>query len=266
MPACAFDELASTYDETFTDTAVARALRQIVWSRFEPVFRPGGATAPGRRQILELGCGTGEDAAQLARQGFQVTATDPSSRMIQVARRKAQAAQCEDRIEFHCLDMEQLGPGLDGRLFDGVLSNFGAINCVRCLAALVADVAGRLRPGGTLLWVIMGRRVPWEWAWYLMRGSWRKATRRYDRQGVVWRGMTITYPTPDEVRLVLQPYFHINRVAPLGIALPPSYAAGWLNRFPRALRALNTLELRAQRSSRFASWSDHYIVEAARAG
>jgi hypothetical protein len=78
--------------------------------------------------------------------------------------------------------------------------------------------------------------------------------------------MTITYPTPTQVTLALQPYFNINRVAPLGFALPPSYAAGWLNRFPRALRALNTIELRAQRSSRFASWSDHYIVEATRAG
>jgi SAM-dependent methyltransferase len=186
--------------------------------------------------------------------------------MIQVARGKAQALSCDGQIEFHCLDMEQLGPGLDGRLFDGVLSNFGAVNCVRALPALVADVAGRLRPGGTLLWVIMGRRVPWEWMWYLVRGNWRKAARRFEKEGVAWRGMTISYPTPMQVTLELQPYFQINRVAPLGFALPPSYAAGWLNRFPRALRALNGVEWWAQRSSRLASWSDHYIVEATRAG
>src|SRR5262249_27713345 len=128
------------------------------------------------------------------------------------------------------------------------------------------DLAGRLRPGATLLWVIMGRHVPWEWLWYLARGNWRRASRRMHKEGVVWRGMIISYPTPAQVMAELRPYFHITRVAPLGVALPPSYAAAWLNRLPTVLRALNAVELLAQRSSRLASWSDHYIVEAARAG
>lgn len=257
MRDCAFDEMAGTYDATFTDTRVGRALREIVWSRFGPVFRAS-------RQILELGCGTGEDAVQLARGGFRVTATDPSARMIQVARTKARSLNCEASIDFHCLDMEQLGPGLDGRLFDGVLSNFGAVNCVRGLPALAADIAGRLRPGAPLLWVVMGRRVPWEWLWYLARGNWNKAWRRLRSGGVQWRGMTISYPTPAQLTGHLRPYFAIDRVAPLGLALPPSYAAAWLERSPRALATLTRLERLAQRSSAFASWSDHYIVEATR--
>jgi ubiquinone/menaquinone biosynthesis C-methylase UbiE len=257
LRACAFDEMASTYDATFTDTVIGRALREIVWSRFLPVFQSS-------RQILELGCGTGEDAVQLARSGFRVIATDPSSRMIQVARGKAQGCQCEADIEFHCLDMEQLGPGLDGRIFDGVLSNFGAVNCARGLPALIADIAGRLRPGAPLLWVIMGRRVPWEWLWYLAHGNWSKAWRRLHTGGVQWQGMTISYPTPAQLTSYLRPYFAIDRVAPLGVALPPSYAAAWLERSPRALVALTRLERLAQRSSAFASWSDHYIVEATR--
>jgi SAM-dependent methyltransferase len=257
LRACAFDEMASTYDETFTDTVLGRALREIVWSRFEPVFRTS-------RQILELGCGTGEDAVRLARSGFRVVATDPSSRMIQVARGKAQGCQCDAQIEFHCLDMEQLGPGLDGRMFDGVLSNFGAVNCARGLPALIADIAGRLRPGAPLLWVIMGRRVPWEWFWYLARGDWSKAWRRLRSGGVQWRGMTISYPTPAQLTRHLRPFFAIERVAPLGFALPPSYAGAWLERSPRTLATLTRLETLAQRSGAFASWSDHYIVEATR--
>jgi SAM-dependent methyltransferase len=257
LRACAFDEMASTYDDTFTDTVIGRALREMVWSRFEPVFGTS-------RRILELGCGTGEDAVRLAHSGFRVIATDPSSRMIQVARRKAQGRQCDTDIEFHCLDMEQLGPGLDGRTFDGVLSNFGAINCARGLPSLIADIAGRLRPGAPLLWVVMGRRVPWEWFWYLARGNWSKARRRLRSGGVQWRGMTISYPTPAQLTGHLRPYFAIDRVAPLGFALPPSFAAGWLERSPRALAALTRLERRAQRSSALAAWSDHYIVEATR--
>lgn len=257
MSGHAFDELASSYDATFTDTVVGKALRETVWARVEQSFR-------GSHRVLELGCGTGEDAVRLAGSGIRVVATDASPRMIQVARQKASHSHCAERIEFHCLAMEDLGASLHGQTFDGVLSDFGAINCVRNLPALVADVAARLAPGAPLLWVIMGRLVPWEWAWYLPRANWRKAWRRLHRGGVEWRGLTISYPTPAEMTAHLRPYFAIHRMSALGFALPPSYATKWLNRWPRILKLLNRLETLAQRSSALASWSDHYIVEATR--
>jgi SAM-dependent methyltransferase len=252
-----FDELAGTYDATFTDTGVGKALRRIVWARLDQSFL-------GTHRVLDLGCGTGEDAVRLASHGIDVVATDISPRMIQVARCKARDSGCIDRIEFRCLAMEDLGACLDGPLYDGVLSNFGAVNCVRNLPSLVADLAARLAPGAPLLWVVMGRHVPWEWIWYLFRGSWNKAGRRLRRSGVEWRGLTIRYPTPAELAAQLRPYFAINRMTALGFALPPSYAAGWLDRRPRLLNALTRLEALAQRSSTLASWSDHYIVEATR--
>ena len=254
MHARAFDELASEYDAAFTESAIGKALRSIVWARFEQAF-----SAPSR--VLELGCGTGEDALCLARRGLEVVAVDASSRMIQVARQKARETE---GLEFHCLAMERLGPTLDGRVFDGVLSNFGAINCVADLPALVADVAARLRPGAPLVWVVMGRHVPWEWLWYLAHGQWKKAWRRLQRGGVPWRGLNIVYPTPRELAVVLQPHFTIRRIAPLGVALPPSYAGQWLEQRPRLLRMLNRLEHLAQPWSALASVSDHYIVEATR--
>lgn len=254
MHARAFDELASEYDAAFTESAIGKALRSIVWARFEQAF-----SAPSR--VLELGCGTGEDALCLARRGLEVVAVDASSRMIQVARQKARETE---GLEFHCLAMERLGPTLDGRVFDGVLSNFGAINCVADLPALVADVAARLRPGAPLVWVLMGRHVPWEWLWYLAHGQWKKAWRRLSRGGVSWRGLKILYPTPTELAAVLQPHFAIRRIAPLGVALPPSYAGQWLERRPRLLKLLTRLEHLAQPSSALACVSDHYIVEAIR--
>jgi SAM-dependent methyltransferase len=257
LSARVFDELAGDYDVLFTDSVVGRALREIVWARLDRTFKPP-------RRILELGCGTGEDAVRLARNGVSVVATDTSSLMIQVARSKARGCDCDAQIDFHCVDMEQLGPDLDGQLFDGVLSNFGAVNCARQLPSLVADIAGRVRPGAPLLWVVMGRHVPWEWLWYLMRGQWDKAWRRLRAGGVQWRGMTISYPTPAQMTRLLRPYFAIKRVTPLGFALPPSYAGTWLNRSPRLLALLTSLERLAQRSSALASLSDHYIVEAIR--
>ena len=253
----AFDELAATYDGSFTDTVYGRTLREFVWARFEPTFRTSC-------HILELGCGTGEDAVHLAGAGKRVVATDVSPRMIRIAIQKARGARGEELLEFHCVPMEALASSIEGQMFDGVLSNFGAVNCAPDLPALVLDIAARLEPGAPLLWVIMGRHVPWEWVWYLARGQWRKAWRRLRRGGIQWRGMTVSYPTPRQVQELLSPHFAVRRIAPLGFALPPSYAAGWLSRSPRALAVLTRIELLAQRCALLASLADHYIIEAVR--
>ena len=260
MHAQAFDELAAGYDADFSDSALGRTLRSLVWARLEQVFRPP-------QRVLELGCGTGVDALSLARRGVEVFATDASPGMIEVARKKAQTVYAGGdnlRVEFHCVPMEQLASALDGRLFDGVLSNFGAINCVQDLRVLVSDVAASLRPGARLVWVVMGRHVPWEWAWFALQGHWSKAWRRLTPGGVSWRGMNVRYPTPGELTRLLGPWFEVQRITPLGVALPPSYAGEWLARQPRLSRMLTQLEYRVQDCRALAGLADHYIVEASR--
>jgi SAM-dependent methyltransferase len=249
--------MAASYDATFTDSAVGRVLRRMVWQRMEHSFA-------GCRRVLELGCGTGEDALRLARGGAHVLATDASPQMLKVARHKALAAGCTERIELKCLAMEELGSALEGQTFDAVLSNFGAINCVRDLPAFTASLAARLPTGAKLLWVVMGRTVPWEWAWYLARGQWSKAWRRLAPQGLSWRGLTVSYPRPSSLKQVLEPWFTTDRVSPLGLTLPPSYAAAWLDRRPGTLALLTRLDGLAQRCAPLASLSDHYIIEATR--
>jgi SAM-dependent methyltransferase len=258
LRAAAFDDLADDYDRTFTNTAVGRALRALVWSRLDATFRP-------RQRILELGCGTGEDAVRLARTGIEVIATDLSPRMIAVAQEKARRLDCSSRIDFHCVAMEDVPVLLKGSRLDGVFSNFGAMNCVADLSSLLAAISQRLAAGAPLLIVMMGRHVPWEWLWYLSRGKVPTSLRRLRRDGVAWRGMHIAYPTPGEAAAMLRPHFTVTRVSPLGCALPPSYAAAWLNEAPRAFQVLAWLEERAQRFAALASLSDHYIIEATKA-
>lgn len=253
----AFDETAERYDALFTASALGRALRDRVWGRLEAVFA-------GRGLLLDLGCGTGEDAIHLARAGHRVVAIDVSTEMITVARRKAIAAGCADRIEFRVAPIESLD-SLPGHLvFDGVFSNFGAINCVADLPRLAACLAHRLAPAAPLLFVIMGRHVPWEWAWYLARGDWRRAFRRLAPGGATWRGLTIRYPTPAELARALEPQFAVRARAALGFALPPSYASRWLEARPRTLAALDRIDRSLQHVT---PWlADHYVLEAKRAG
>jgi hypothetical protein len=81
---------------------------------------------------------------------------------------------------------------------------------------------------------------------------------------VSWRGLNISYPTPGELAGLMRPHFRIERIAPLGVALPPSYAGEWLALRPRLSKVLTQLEQRAQGWSGLAGLADHYIVEASR--
>jgi SAM-dependent methyltransferase len=71
----------------------------------------------GVRTILELGCGTGNDAARLADAGYSVTAADLSGEAVEQARAKFGQA-----VRFVVADIAQRLPFADGS-FDAVMSN-----------------------------------------------------------------------------------------------------------------------------------------------
>jgi len=250
-----FDELAEDYDRSFTHSACGRSLRARVWERAAKLFA-------GRERILDLGCGTGEDAVHLARAGHRVVAVDASPEMIRIARLKAAAAGVGDRIEFHVMTLEAVHALPRDEPLDGVFSNFGVINCVADPRRLAGTLAGRLARRAPLLFVVMGRYVPWEWAWYLAHGDRARAFRRLRADGVEWRGMHIRYPTPRTLQREVAPYFDVTRRSAVGFALPPSYAAEWLNGAPRMLATLEGIERLTHRFT--ASLGDHFMLEAER--
>jgi|GEM_PF-489962 len=103
----AFDAMAADYDDGFTHTELGQRLRRAVHRRLDHHFQPG-------HRVLELNCGTGEDAVHLARRGVHVVATDRSPEMIRVTRAKARRAGVADRIQAQPLAIEDLDPGLHG--------------------------------------------------------------------------------------------------------------------------------------------------------
>ncbi len=101
MPPAPFDTVAAEYDARFTEHALGRWLRAAVWAHLDEAFQPGDS-------VLELGCGTGEDAVHLARRGVRVHATDGAAAMVEIARHKALLQGIGDGVTFSQLDLNRL--------------------------------------------------------------------------------------------------------------------------------------------------------------
>jgi SAM-dependent methyltransferase len=100
----------------------------------------------GVRTILELGCGTGNDAARLAGEGYPVTAIDLSGEAIEQAQARFGAM-----VRFVVADMTQRLPFADGG-FGAVMSNVAMHMFPDGVTrAVFAEVARLVRPGGLFL-------------------------------------------------------------------------------------------------------------------
>jgi ubiquinone/menaquinone biosynthesis C-methylase UbiE len=205
-----FSRLASRYDELWTRTTIGRLQREAVWRRVDPLFQPGDS-------VLDLGCGTGEDAIHFMNSGIRVRAIDASCGMVRIARSRGVDAS-ELRIE----ELELL----EGS-YDGVISNFGALNCVEKLDAIRTPLARLVRPGGHLAVCMIGGFCLWETAWYLLHAQPRKAFRRLNQGGAVSSlRVRVYYPSISRISGALLPDFELVRWYGVGIFVPPSYVNG----------------------------------------
>ena len=201
--AALFESLASRYDELWTDTAVGRAQRSAVWRITDPLFHRGD-------RVLDIGCGTGKDAAHLADRGVAVHAIDPSAAM-------AARASARGGFAVQVLAAEDLAQ-LEPRTFDGAISNFGALNCVADPAGIARSLGALVRPGGSVAICIIGRFCAWETLYYGARFKFRKALRRWPG-----RAGDIHYPSVRHLRAAFSPDFELQRWTGIGALVPPSY-------------------------------------------
>jgi ubiquinone/menaquinone biosynthesis C-methylase UbiE len=204
-----FDSIAADYDTLWSSTGSGHWQRQAVWDELQALFGPGD-------RVLDIGCGTGVDAAFLLASGVDVVAIDASAEMVRIARSK--------RVAAKHLSAEQLDR-LEGS-YDGATSNFGVLNCVGDLRAVGTQLARLVRRGGCVSLCFMGRFCAWETAHFLFSGEIRKAIRRWTSQTVSTRlRIDIRYPSVREVMKAFSPDFRLRGWKGVGICVPPSYIA-----------------------------------------
>lgn len=241
-------------------------MRQAVWSRLDQLFGE-------RDRVLELNCGTGEDAIHLARRGVRVVATDVSEDMLEMAREKVATAKVANLVWLHRMALEQVGSGdlpdskegLVAGPFDGAFSNFGGLNCVEDLSKVALGLGQLLRPRARLALCIMGPIVPLEWIWFVAHGRPRTAFRRLRRGGAHWRGIVVRYPSIKTVRTAFHPVFRLLRANAIGALLPPPYVEPMARIFPRIIQALYWCERRLETRWPLPWLADHYLLEFERA-
>jgi SAM-dependent methyltransferase len=252
----AFDNVSAGYDGAFTNTPLGHLLRQRVWQVLSGCFQSG-------EQVLELACGTGADAVWLGRQGIQVTATDGSAEMTRIAASKVGNAGLQKMVAVEQLSLQQISAGeLPYPMrFDGIFSNFGGLNTIAGWRPLARTLAQIVRPAGWVVLVVMGPVCPWESGWYLWRGQWRTAIRRWRSPSQATIGQAtipVWYPSPRRLRRDFAPWFRARRTLSLGFWLPPTYLGKLVERAPRLFAWLNRLEGRTAHLT--AGWGDHYIL------
>jgi SAM-dependent methyltransferase len=257
----AFDHIGARYDEEFTNTDLSRWFRRRVWERLAVLFNAGD-------HVIELGCGTGEDAIWLAKRGVHVLAGDASPAMLAETARKATVENVEALIETRLLDLADAAHWtLDstlGSAFDGAYSNYGPLNCVGDWRAIGAQLARAVRPGGKIGLGVMGSWCPWEIFWHAIHGDLRSATRRF-RNGELAHldgsYFPVYYPTPRRLQRDFGADFRRSLLWGLGVFVPPSDLYKPVGRRPWLVRPLLVMERLSAPHWPFKYLGDHYWLE-----
>jgi SAM-dependent methyltransferase len=155
----------------------------------------------GVRTILELGCGTGNDAARLAREGYSVTAIDLSGEAIGQAQ-----ARFGTKATFMVADMAWPLPFSDGG-FDAVMSNVAMHMFADSLTRSVFAEIGRLvRPGGLFMFHVNALEDR------ALRARWQPARELEDDYVVEESGQTVHFFSEGYLRELLGEWRELHLV------------------------------------------------------
>lgn len=255
--AAAFDSVAETYDADFGQNPIGILMRERVWETCLKVFKPGDT-------VLDLNAGTGIDATFLAQNGIYVHAVDISPRMIYQLEQKVIRLGLRERVTSQVAALENLA-GFGGKLFDGALSNFGGLNCVKDFPAVVRSISKLLQPGAPLVVCLLSKFYLMEILAFVRRGKIGLAFRRWKTDGshanIGGQKLRVQYPSLRQICQDFSPFFEIESIEGLGIVLPPTWATGRTATSKTPLRFLSIVDRGIGRFPILRSLGDHVLLQ-----
>lgn len=213
-------------------------------------------------RILELNAGTGLDAVYFTEQGCKVLATDLSDGMVKQMREKLLNKHLDGKLDVRQCSYTELS-NLGGEKFDYIFSNFGGLNCIPDLKAVIKDIPSLLKPNGYVTFVIMPPVCPWELG-SLLKGNLKSAFRRFSSNGVQAHLEGEYFPTyyfsPARVIKDFGKGFKKIKLEGLASISPPPHAEKFPEKFPSAYKMLTSLDEKLCLLPPFRSWADHFIL------
>ena len=264
--ASGFDRIAADYDDKYDGDGepVISAIRNRNLQYLQ-------SNLPTVGSVLEIGCGTGIEAAVLANNSRHVVATDISERMLCAARVRAVNQGIDGQIRFHQLAARDIGTLVDtysAQSQVGAYSSFGPLNCERDLPAVADGLSELLAPGCPFIASVANRFCAFEIVWHLMHMKFRTGLRRirrhWSRGSLASRSGDVSVPvralTARELERAFAPQFELREVVGLNVFLPPPYMRGFASKHRRTFSALLKLEKALADRAPFSHLGDHLLL------
>lgn len=258
----AFDTIAQQYDVSFTNSLIGTTQRQIVWNYLEKSLPMNN-----KLKVLELNCGTGEDAIWFAKQGYEVLATDVSEKMLAITQKKIEDAGMQSQVQTRTLDITQIEKFISEEKYDLVFSNFGGMNCVspEVLNKVPSQIQNLLNSDGRIIMVVMSSFCLWETIYFLTKLKLHDAFRRLLKSGTIAHlngsELKIHYYSPGNQNKFFEKIFESIAIKPVGFFLPPSYLEPFFNKHRTMFFWLNKLEYLIRNRKFLSGFSDHFLID-----
>jgi len=260
----AYSAYAAHYDGILRENRINAYLRRETTKTLHMLFDPGS-------RLLELGCGTGDEALALADDGCEVVALDPSSEMIRIAESKAAKHHRGGHVRFVVGTSHDaanlLADTRDGH-FDGAYSSF-ALSYEADLRPLCSALARLVRMDGRLVVAAMNRLCLSESLLSLLFLRPGLAGRRLSPWTThkVGQVRTVVYPrTAEGLSRQFRPAFAVEESRSLCAILPPHYANRPLRRWPALVDMMQRIDEVVGRRRVFRDLGDHELVVMRRVG
>jgi len=252
-----FDKISADFDEQDGANPIIGWMRGIVHDVYLKHFKAGDS-------LLELNSGTGIDAVFLAGKGLSVYATDISTGMQSYLLEKIKNnPELQDKITAKPYSFAEIHK-VEKNNFDGVISNFGGLNCINDFSKLRDDLNNKLKPGGLFIAAIINKFCPWEILYFSLKLNFKKAFRRFNKEGidgaVDYQYVKTFYFSPKEFGKKFEPYFKVKRIYTLGLYTPSPYMQGMYNKIRPLIKLWMKIDELLKGIYPFNRMGDHFII------
>ncbi len=253
-----FGKISSAFDEEDISNDILRWMRNVVYEIYLSHFKKGDS-------LLELNAGTGIDAAFLASKGIKVFATDISPEMIEEIEIKIRRNNLSTFIKTGNYSFGEINNNnIDAKDFDGVISNFGGLNCINNFDKLSDSLNKKLKPGGIFIASVMNSFCPWEIFYFLLKRDAENAFRRFNKNGIEANlsryKIKSFYFSSSEFASRFHSHFETVKIFSLGLFTPPPYLYGIYEKAGFLVRSFMKLDNSLKGIFPFNRIGDHFVI------